>query len=135
MDDFNVKKPDLAEEEDAARGLTFSRFVIDSLPIGILTVNPRMKVTSFNPWAQSLTGYSEEEALGRYCGDVLQGGTCKLNCPLRTAIAQRKTMVRMETTIQNKAGETIPVRMHTAALLDQGGVLIGASKPFRIFQR
>jgi two-component system phosphate regulon sensor histidine kinase PhoR len=131
MDDSNESKSRFLKGEDASRNLTFSRFVIESLPIGILTVNPRMRVTSFNPWAQSLTGYSEKEVLGRYCGEVLQGGMCKLNCPLKTAIEKRQPMVRVETTIKNKSGEKIPVRMLTAALLDHNGVLMGAVEAFQ----
>ena len=40
-------------------------------------------------------------------------------------------MVRMETSIQTRYGETIPVRMHTAALLDHEGGLIGAVEVFQ----
>jgi PAS domain S-box-containing protein len=111
--------------------LAFYKFIVGSLPVGVLTVNPQMKVTSFNPWAESLTGYSEKEALGRYCGAILQGGMCKLHCPLKTAIDQRLPVVRMETTIQNKAGETIPVRMHTAAVFDNDGGPMGAVEAFQ----
>jgi two-component system phosphate regulon sensor histidine kinase PhoR len=109
----------------------FYRFILDSLPVGVLTVNPEMKVTSFNPWAESLTGYSEKEALGHYCGDILQGGMCKLHCPLKKSIDERRTMVRMETTIRKKDGETIPVRMHTAALLNEEGRLVGGVEAFQ----
>lgn len=131
MDNSGIMTSDSEKKEFDMSSLAFYRFVIDSLPIGILTVNPQMKVTSFNPWARSLTGYSEEEALGHYCGAILQGGMCKLNCPLKTAIEKRQPMVRMETTIQTKTGETIPVRMHTAALLDHDSVLIGAVEAFQ----
>lgn len=111
--------------------IAFYRFIIDSLPVGVLTVNPQMKVTSFNPWAEALTGYSENEVLGQYCGDILQGGSCKLNCPLKTAIDQRQPVVRMETTIKKKDGGTFPVRMHTAALLDSDNGLMGAVEAFQ----
>ena len=131
MDDSGSINSTGKKEEPAINSLPFYQFIIESLPIGILTVNPKMMVTSFNPWAQSLTGHTEEEALGRYCGDILRGGMCRLDCPLRTAIDQRKTMVRMETTIQTKTGQTIPVRMHTAALLDNDGTLIGAVEAFQ----
>jgi len=117
--------------ENEGIDLTFYRFIISSLPVGVLTVDQKMKVTSFNPWAESLTGYSEKGLLGRYCGDILQGGMCKLHCPLKTAINRNEPIVRMETTIQNKTGETIPVRMHTAALLDSEGRLIGAVEAFQ----
>jgi PAS domain S-box-containing protein len=92
--------PDGRHNENEEFERTFYRFILDSLPVGVLTVNPQMKVTSFNPWAESLTGYSEKEALGHYCDDILQGGMCKLHCPLRKAIDERRPSVRMETTIR-----------------------------------
>jgi PAS domain S-box-containing protein len=117
--------------EPAEIDLAFYKFALDSLPVGIITVNPQLKITSFNPWAESLTGYSKKEALGHYCGDILQGGMCKLHCPLKTAIRQRRPVVRMETTIQSKAGGTVPVRMHTAAMMDKVGGLMGAIEAFQ----
>ena len=120
----------LGREEDL-QDAAFCNFVIESLPVGVLTVNPQRIITSFNPWAETLTGYSEKEALGRYCGDILQGGMCKLRCPLKTAIYRRQPVLQTETTIQNKAGETIPVRMHTAALVNNKGGLIGAVEAFQ----
>ncbi len=105
--------------------LTFYKFVIDSLPVAVVTVDSELKITGFNPWAEGLTGYSAEEVLGRYCGDVLQGGMCHIECPLRTVLNRQDPIVRIETTIQNKQGETIPVRMSTAALLNEKGRLIG----------
>ena len=128
----NVKDiHDGVREDSALQDTAFYRFIIESLPIGVLTVSPHMKVTSFNPWAEKLTDYSSEEALGRYCGDVLKGGMCTANCPLRRAIDNRRPIVRMETTIQNRSGEILPVRMHTAALMDKGGHLIGAVEAFQ----
>ncbi len=121
---------DLGSQKDL-QDTSFCNFVIESLPVGVITVNPQRIITSFNPWAGALTGYSEEEALGRYCGELLQGGLCKLHCPLKTAIYRRQPVLQAETTIQDKAGETIPVRMHTAALLDNKGNLIGAVEAFQ----
>jgi len=61
----------------------------------------------------------------------MQGGMCKLHCPLKKAIYRRQPVLQTETTIKNKAGETIPVRMHTAALLEKEGGLIGAVEAFQ----
>ncbi|MBW1781841.1 MAG: PAS domain-containing sensor histidine kinase [Deltaproteobacteria bacterium] len=123
------------ESDDVFQDVAFYSFIIESLPIGILTVSPQMKVTSFNRWAERITGYSENEALGRYCGDVLQGGMCKLNCPLKTAIDRQHPVVRVDTTVKNKHGEEIPVRMNTAALLDDSGNLIGGVEAFQDISR
>jgi len=114
----------------AGTDLAFYKFVIQSLPVAVVTVNSELQITNFNPWAEKLTGYSAEEAVGRYCGDILQGGMCHMECPLRTVIDRRDPTVDIETTIQNQRGETIPVRMSTAALLDEEDSLIGGLEAF-----
>lgn len=111
--------------------LVFYRFVIDSLPVAVFTVDSKLKITSFNPWAEKLTGYTAQEAIGMYCGEILQGKMCKRNCPLQTAIRHQENITRIESTIQNKAGETIPVSMNTSALLDNDGSLMGAVEAFQ----
>jgi PAS domain S-box-containing protein len=110
--------------------LAFYKFVIQSLPVAVVTVNAELQITNFNPWAEKLTGYSVEEAVGRYCGDILQGGMCHVECPLKTVIERQDPTVHIETTIRNKTGKTIPVRMSTAALLDEEDSLIGGLEAF-----
>jgi len=81
----------VVREGDAARGnkkdlhdLTFYRFAIDSLPTAVVMVDADFKIIGFNPWAERLTGYGEAEAMGQFCGDILQCGMCRLHCPWRT---------------------------------------------------
>lgn len=85
-----------------SQDLIFYRFVIDSLPSAVLTVNADLKITGFNPWAEKVTGYSKKEAMGQYCGKILQGGMCLANCPLRTVLRGHKPVSLVETTIVNK---------------------------------
>jgi two-component system phosphate regulon sensor histidine kinase PhoR len=115
--------------------LNFYSFVINSLPIAVATVNSEFKITGFNPWAEQLTGYSEKEAIGHYCGDILQGGMGKINCPLRAVIKKRQTVIRMDTTITNRSEKTIPVRMNTAGLFDDEGRLLGGLEAFQDISR
>ena len=118
------------DHSEAGTDLAFYKFVIQSLPVAVVTVNSELEITDFNPWAEKLTGYSAKQVLGRYCGDILQGGMCHIECPLRTVIDRLDPTVDIETTIQNKMGETIPVRMSTAALLDEDGRLMGGLEAF-----
>ncbi len=111
--------------------LNFYKFVINSLPIAIVTVNSEFEITRFNPWAVQLTGYSEKEALGHYCGEILQGGMCKINCPLRGVLKNRRTVVRLDTTITDRSEKTIPVRMNTAGLFNDEGRLLGGLEAFQ----
>jgi len=111
--------------------LNFYRFVINSIPIAVATVNSEFKITGFNPWAKQLTGYSEKEAIGHYCGEILRGGMCKTNCPLKAIIKKRQSVIRMDTTITDRSEKTIPVRMNTAGLFDDKGRLLGGLEAFQ----
>ncbi len=113
----------------------FYRLVIDSLPAAVLTVKADFKITGFNPCAERVTGYTEAEVMGRFCGDILQCGMCRVHCPLRTAVTGQKPVSLVETTIRNKWGETIPVRMNTAGLFDDDGHLIGGVESFQDISR
>jgi len=122
--------PDGQIETQKKKDLSFCYFIIDSLPIAIVAVDPDLRITRFNPWAQEITGRSEEEAIGCYCGDILQGGMCNISCPLRTVIIRQEPIISIETTIRNRSGNIVPVQMSTAGLFDQSGKLIGAVEAF-----
>lgn len=111
--------------------LAFYKFVVDSVPSGVITVNHDLRITGFNPWAEHLTGYSADEALGTFCGEILRGGMCKTNCPLRMALKDQKPVSLLESTIMTKMGETIPVRMSVAGLFDEKNKLIGGVESFQ----
>jgi PAS domain S-box-containing protein len=108
----------------------FPEFVLHHLPSGLATVDANLHITYFNPSAERITGYKRAEAVGRYCGQVLQGGQCRFSCPLRTVLNREKTSVTVETTIQTKDGRTLSVNLRTAAMFDEGGALIGALESF-----
>jgi PAS domain S-box-containing protein len=109
----------------------YYRFVLDSLPVAVITVDAELRITGFNPWAEQVTGYSKEEAVGRFCGEILQGRLCDTGCPLKTVLGQEHRILRLETTIRNKGGQPIPVRINTAGLFDEDGVLVGGLEAFQ----
>ena len=108
----------------------FPEFILNNLPVGLLTVDAGLRITYFNPAAEQITGYRSREVLGRYCGEVLKGGQCQLNCPLRTVLTSNHESVSLETTIKPKNGRSLPVRLRTAAMFDENGRLIGALEAF-----
>ena len=115
-----------SENTNEINRLDLYKFMIHSLPIAIVALNSELTITEFNPWAEKITGYSTKEAIGRYCGDIFRGGMCHFECPLKSVISRAKPFVRLETTIHNKSGEVISVRMSTAGLFGEDGKLIGA---------
>lgn len=116
--------PSIQEDRD------WAHFIIQSIPLGIFTVNSQMRITDFNPTAAQITGYRRAEALGRFCGDILHSTLCTSNCPLRLAIAQG-TITSQEATIENREGRKIPIMLCTAALRNDQGELLGGVETFR----
>ncbi len=132
MTDEIEKNPRQVKELDSnGHDLNFYRFIINSIPVAVATISSEFKITGFNPWAKQLTGYSEKEAMGQYCGDILQGGMCKINCPLKTIINKHPSVIRIDTTITDRSGKVIPVRMNTAGLFDDKGHLLGGLEAFQ----
>ena len=119
------------ETQAMTKDLAFYKFVVDSVPSGVITVDRDLRITGFNPWAEQLTGYRTEEAIGSFCGEILQGGMCDTHCPLRTALTNQEPMSLVESTVRTKGGETIPVRMNVAGLFDENGELIGGVESFQ----
>ncbi len=118
------------DDANKLKKLNFYRFVIDSLPMAVMALDSSMKIKGFSPWAEKITGYSSKEAVGHYCGGILRGGMCGIDCPLQRVLCREKTFVHIRTTIQTREGDTIPVRMSTAGLFDGKGKLIGAVETF-----
>jgi two-component system phosphate regulon sensor histidine kinase PhoR len=127
-----AKNSNTAEINESDIGnVSFCRFIIDNVPTAIFTVNPELRITSFNLWAEKVTGYTSVEAIGNYCGDILRGGMCGSNCPLRTVLSGNNPVSLLMTTIHNKQGEGIPVRMNTAGLYANDGKLLGGVESFQ----
>lgn len=104
--------------------------MIKSMPVGVVALSPDLHIVEFSPWAEKLTGYSCSDVIGHSCGDVLRGGMCNIDCPLKAVINQLKPFVQLETTIRDREGRIIPVRMGTAGIFDMNGKLIGGVETF-----
>jgi PAS domain S-box-containing protein len=125
----NIKSKAIRDGRDV-HDLTFYKFVIESLPVAVMTVDPDLRITGFNSSAEEVTGYSKEEIEGKHCGEILQGELCKINCPLKSVLNHRESIVRTESMIRNKFGAIVPIRQHAAGLLDEDGALIGGLEAF-----
>ena len=110
--------------------LAFYKFVIESVPIAIVSMDSSLRIIEFNHWAEKITGYTQEEALGKQCRDILQSELCQGNCPLKTVLNQAKSTVSGRTIIHTREGKTIPVRFNAAALFGPEGKLMGGVEAF-----
>jgi len=113
-----------SHEEECAHQV-FYKFIIDSLPLAVVTMDSEFRITGFNPWAEKLTGFSAEEAMGRNCQDILHSTLCGRECPLRAIQNPEKHSVSSRAEITSRDGKVTPVRISAAALFDGWGQRIG----------
>ncbi|HXE72074.1 MAG TPA: ATP-binding protein [Candidatus Nitrosotenuis sp.] len=123
-----------------------SRSVLASMGDGVMTLDWEKRITSFNPAAEAITGWSAAQAVGRSCQEVMQaeyvlpGGTCATcgeNCPLLVLLADPALMERglsVEGRIRHRQGENRYVSS-TYSVVAHRGDLLGAVVVFRDITR
>jgi PAS domain S-box-containing protein len=80
------------------------------------------RIVAWNTLAQRLLGYSSSEAIGRYCGDILQatlpGGEplCYPNCDISQCFKRHQPYGVPSCRVQRKDGEWIPASFTTIAI-------------------
>jgi two-component system phosphate regulon sensor histidine kinase PhoR len=112
------------------REIAWPHFIIQSMADGVITVDEKLHVTDLNRAAERLTGYSREDALGHFCGEILQGSLCGRECPLKAAMVSGEP-VSQEAILQNRGGQKIEVMLTASALRDNQGNLLGGVETFR----
>lgn len=108
----------------------WSHFIIQSMADGVITVDEQMRITDLNRAAEKITGYAREEALGRFCGDILQSSMCGRECPLRHAMNGGEAVSR-EATLVNRRGHKIDIMLTASVLQDDEGNFLGGVETFR----
>jgi PAS domain S-box-containing protein len=93
---------------------------------GIYTVGPDRAVRSWNPAMVSLTGYSEEEAVGQKCFNLLRArdgngvDMCAADCPILAAAKSGQEEVR-DASVLNKDGVARWIRYAHAPIVGSDG--------------
>ena len=118
------------KSSDLTRSHDWPHFIIRSMADGVITVDGEMRITDLNQAAEKLIGYPRGEALGRFCGDVLQSSMCGRECPLKVAMVSGEAVSR-EAILQTRQDQKIEVMLTASALRDNQGNLLGGVETFR----
>jgi len=105
--------------------------VFEHLDRGVFVINDRWRITAFNRQAQEITGFSSEEAVGRFCWEVFQADRCKRGCYLRATLEDGATRRDQSVRIQTKAGEWHNLLVSTAPIKNKRDVIVGGVKTFQ----
>jgi PAS domain S-box-containing protein len=129
MMEMAIKLTELSHE--IIREKERSEAIINSIADGVFTLSTDMTLTSFNRSAETITGYREEEILGKPCKSIFRSRGCDQICPVRQMLVTGKPVTGVEMEIVTKNGAKVPVSMSTAVLRDETGEVVGAVETFR----
>lgn len=115
---------------DLTRLQAWPHFIIRSMADGVITVDEKLRITDLNLAAERLTASSRKDALGHFCGEILQSSMCGGECPLKVAMVSGEAVSR-EAILQNRLGQKIEVMLTASALRDNQGKLLGGVETFR----
>jgi PAS domain S-box-containing protein/diguanylate cyclase (GGDEF)-like protein len=110
--------------------------VLESLPIGVYLVDLERRILLWSKGAEDLTGYLEQEVVGRSCHDDLlmhcdemESCICGTACPLQRTMYDGKPR-SADLFLLHKDGRRVPVSVHAVPFHDEHGAIIGAVECF-----
>jgi PAS domain S-box-containing protein len=109
----------------------FFNVILNSIADGVFTTDSEGKITFFNKAAEEITGFTNKEALGRFCFDIFRADICQSRCALKETIRTKKEIINLPVTVLNKKGKKIPISISTAVLKNEKGKIIGGVETFR----
>ncbi len=112
-------------------GCELLNIVFSSMTDGVFTVDHDSVVTSFNPAAERITGFSAREAIGKRCFEVFRTDICHRRCVLRETLATETPIDNVRVNIITQSGVEKPISLCATVLRDASGQVIGAVEFFR----
>ena len=108
------------------------RHVVETLPEGVFTVDDQWRITSFNKTAETITGYSQPDVLGRRCWEIFRADVCRCDCPMAMAMKTGKTRFDQEVCTFNRHGKRQTLMVNVSVIQNETGTVVGAVETFRM---
>ncbi|MDY6954626.1 MAG: PAS domain-containing protein, partial [Thermodesulfobacteriota bacterium] len=115
---------------DTGANTSHHQSVLNSLPIGIFTVDTDWRITFVNRQAEKVTGFRGAEAVGCKCYEIFRTELCYGGCHLKQAIETGKNIVQVRNRILTKSNREVPVSITAAVLRDGHGRVLGGVGSF-----
>lgn len=122
---LNVR--DISERKDAEQESRRFEAIVESSIDGIISVDLEGKITSWNPAAQSIFGYSEREIVGANFSTLTPGDRSEKNSQFAEAMARGKAILDFETVCLGRGGEPIEVSLTLSPIHDRDRRIAGVA--------
>jgi two-component system response regulator HydG len=104
--------------------------LLGDLHIGVFTVDSNRKITSFNRAAELLTGYKEEDVIGRFCHDVFLNDSCCGECKFHEAVQAEQKSLSFDVEITDRHNDKRTITKIVTPLYDAHHELTGCIEIF-----
>lgn len=129
---FLAIQRDISERIKAEKTLRQSKIflenVLDTTPSGVFTVDTKKRITSWNKMAESITGFTADDLIGKYC-DILESDTCSKSCALFDDTIKKPGLYK-SCLIKAKNGKEINTLKNYDELRSPEGEVIGGIESF-----
>ncbi|MCF6186270.1 MAG: PAS domain-containing protein [Desulfobulbaceae bacterium] len=106
------------------------KLILDNLSEGVITVDPELKIVTFNKAAEKITGIGESETIGKSCLDLFNSSGQEDFCLLGQVVEKRTSFEQV--TRHLRVGDNLfPVLVSASPLVDSSGKLIGGIQSFQ----
>ncbi len=117
----------LSTRSSYSRVKTFSDILVENMPIGLVAVDEKGRVTAFNAGAESILGKNAADVIGRSAEGALPE-----NCrAVLSELGQGKRVIEREIECTMNSGKEVPLEVIAATLHGEGGVPQGSVILFR----
>ena len=98
--------------------------VLDELQLGVIILNPDLRILYVNLAFEALSGFNREDVRGLPCRNILRSNLCVQQCPVLEA-REGKVLVKSTGNIINRERKKISVRLNTSPIWDGDMRLVG----------
>jgi PAS domain S-box-containing protein len=107
--------------------------LLENLGIGVFTVNRERQITSFNETVQRLTGFREEEVLGKKCHEIFFSDLCHGRCMYPEGVELEGKPKAFDMEIYDQEGNRHRITKLVSPLLSGDGEVSGCIEVFQDF--
>ncbi|TWB45193.1 PAS domain S-box protein [Nitrospirillum pindoramense] len=118
----------VAELEQAHRASAMLAAIVTSSDDAIVSKTVEGRVTSWNPGAERLFGYTAEEMVGQFVTAIFPADRLEEETAILDRVRQGETVGHFDTVRRHKDGHLVDISVAVSPIRDTAGRIIGASK-------